>query len=195
VPESAKHPELIGGPSMDELAQARGVEPLDVMIDLALDDLDTRFTITLVNDDEAEVQDYLNDKRVLISLSDAGAHTSQICDAVYSTYLLGHWVREKEALPLELAVWHLTKRPAELFGLGDRGQIHPGFAADLVAFDPVTVGTGPLRRVYDLPAGADRLIGDSRGIEHVWVNGSAIRSHGQDIEDVRSGLVLRSARP
>jgi N-acyl-D-amino-acid deacylase len=192
VAESATHPELIGGPSMLDLARARGVEPLDVMIDLALEDLNTRFTITLVNDDEDEVQDYLNDKRVLLSLSDAGAHASQICDAVYSTYLLGHWVREKQALPLELAVWHLTKRPAELFGLSGRGQIYPGFAADLVAFNPDTVGTGPLHRVYDLPTGADRLIGQSRGIEDVWVNGSAIRRNGKDLETVRPGRVLRS---
>jgi N-acyl-D-amino-acid deacylase len=192
VAESATHPELIGGPSMGELARERGQEALEVMIDLAVEDLDTRFTITLVNDDEDEVQEYLNDSRVLISLSDAGAHASQICDAVYSTYLLGHWVREKRALPLELAVWHLTKRPADLFGLYDRGQIRPGFAADLVAFDSGTVAAEPLRRIHDLPGGADRLIGESRGIEHVWVNGTLIRREGKDVENARPGRILRS---
>jgi N-acyl-D-amino-acid deacylase len=192
VTESVAHPELIGGPTLADLSAERGTNVLETLIDLSLDDeLRTRFTITLLNDDEDVVAGLLNDPRCLLALSDAGAHQSQICDAVFSTHLLGYWVRERQALPLELAVWRLTGHPAEVFGIPDRGRIEPGFWADLVAFDPETVGVEPLERLYDLPAGADRLIGRSRGIEHVWVNGVPIRRDGEDVVAARPGQVIR----
>jgi N-acyl-D-aspartate/D-glutamate deacylase len=69
-------------------------------------------------------------------------------------------------------------------------------AADLVVFDPDEVGHEPLRRVWDLPAGADRLVAASRGVQHVWVNGVAIRSDGADIDlgEERPGQVLRGGQ-
>ena len=54
-------------------------------------------------------------------LSDAGAHASQLCDACYSTHLLGHWVRERKALSLEDAVWRLTGHPHQAFRIAERG--------------------------------------------------------------------------
>jgi len=69
--------------------------------------------------------------------------------------------------------------------------VREGFAADLVAFDPDTVGVEPMERVFDLPGGADRLIVRSRGVEHVWVNGTAIRSDGKDVDDTRPGVLMR----
>src|SRR6185436_19127295 len=95
----------------------------------------------------------------------------QICDANFATHLLSHWVREQGTIPMEYAVWRLTGQPASFLGLSDRGFVKPGLAADLVAFDPDRVGPQPLERVWDLPAGADRLVSRSTGIEHVWVNG------------------------
>ena len=182
---------VVAGRTLAELAAARGIEPVDVMVDLALDEhLATRFRIPLHNTDESELEDLLLDTRCLVSLSDAGAHQSQICDAIFSLNLLGHWVREKEALSLEFAVWRLSGQQASALGLTDRGVIAPGLAADLVAFDMATVGSGPLRRVRDLPASADRLVADSIGIEHVWVNGVAIRRSGVDLADVRPGRQL-----
>ena len=61
----------------------------------------------------------------------------------------------------------------------------------IVAFDPDTVGVEPMERVFDLPAGADRLIVHSRGIEHVWVNGTAIRTDGKDVDDAHPGVLMR----
>jgi N-acyl-D-amino-acid deacylase len=193
VAESPNHPELVRAGTLAAIAQRRGTSVLDLMVDLSLaDDLQTRFEVALANDDEEEVADYLRDDRALVSLSDAGAHQSQICDAVYTTHLLGHWVREREVLSLEQAVWHLTQNPARLFGLTGRGVITPGGAADVVVFDPRTVAAGPLQRVHDLPAGADRLIAPSIGIQHVFVNGTAIRRDGNDVERAHAGRVLRS---
>jgi N-acyl-D-aspartate/D-glutamate deacylase len=94
-------------------------------------------------------------------------------------------------LGLEAAVWRLTGQPADVFRIAGRGRIREGCAADLVAFDPDTVGVETLERVWDLPAGADRLIARSRGIEHVWVNGSAVRLDGKDVDGARPGALLR----
>jgi N-acyl-D-amino-acid deacylase len=190
VQESSRHHDVVDRP-MSELAVERGVDPLDVMVDVALaEDLTTRFRFVLANDDEADLANVLRDERSLLGLSDAGAHASQLCDAVFSTYLLEHWVRETGTLTLEQAVWRLTGHPASVFGITDRGRLLPGMAADLVAFDPAAVGVAPLERVHDLPAGADRLVARSRGIHHVWVNGTPIVSDGADVP-AQPGKVLR----
>lgn len=77
-----------------------------------------------------------------------------------STDLLGRWVREKQVLTLEEAVHKMTKVQADLFGFTGRGVLVPGAAADVVVFDPTSVGPGPVRRVRDFPAGAERLTAD-----------------------------------
>jgi N-acyl-D-aspartate/D-glutamate deacylase len=197
IAETDKYQSLMGRP-MSEIAAERGVDPLDAAIDLALDeDLKTRFRVVLANDDEDEVGKLLQDERAVLGLSDAGAHASQLCDACFSTHLLGHWTRDKKVLSLEQAVWRLTGQPVQIFGIGDRGLIQEGMAADLVAFDPDTVGVTEMERVWDLPAGADRLIARSTGVEHVWVNGTAIRTNAEDTADARPGQLLRggAARP
>jgi N-acyl-D-aspartate/D-glutamate deacylase len=193
VQETERHAELLDGPSLAELAQQRGVHPLDVMCDIALaDNLRTRFRVVLANADYDELGEMLREDRLLLGLSDAGAHASQLCDAVFSTYLLQHWVRETNVLSLEKAIWRLTGHPASIFGLTGRGTVAPGNSADLVAFDPATIGVEPMERVFDLPAGADRLVATSTGIEAVWINGVATRTGGKDLDGVRPGRLLRS---
>jgi N-acyl-D-amino-acid deacylase len=193
VQETEGHPELKNGPTIAQLAAVRGVHPLDVMLDLA-SEAPTRFRMVLLNDDEEEIGRLLRDERTLLALSDAGAHASQLCDACFSTYLLEHWVRETGVLSLEQAVWRLTGHPSHVFRLEGRGRLAPGFAADLVAFDPDTVGVEELERVWDLPAGADRLIARSRGIEAVWVNGTPIRLHGEDLAGAHPGVLIGGDR-
>jgi N-acyl-D-aspartate/D-glutamate deacylase len=193
VAESRVHAALAGGPTLGELGRRRGVDALDVMVDLALaEDLATRFGMEMTNDSPEQIARLLDDPRLLLGLSDAGAHASQLCDACFPTYLLGHWCRERGALSLERAVWRLTAQPAEVYGLRDRGRIAPGAVADLVAFDPERVAAGPLERRFDFPAGADRLVSESRGIEHVWISGVAVRRDGRELEGARPGAVLRS---
>ena len=153
-------------------------------LDLSLEtNFGIRFRFPVVNFVEEEVEELLQDPNMLVALSDAGAHASQLCDACYSTHLLGHWVREKGALELERAVQMITSRPAEVFGIKDRGVLKVGRPADVVIFDPDTVAPGPLRRVYDLPGGADRLVSDAKGIDMVIVNGLPIRENGVDTGD------------
>ncbi|HEX3948022.1 MAG TPA: amidohydrolase family protein, partial [Acidimicrobiales bacterium] len=193
VEETVVHADLQNGPAIGTLAREREVDPFDLLCDLALaDDLQTRFRIVLANDDEEELFGLLSEEGTIIGLSDAGAHASQLCDAGYSSHLLGYWVREKGALTLEHAVHRLTDEPARAFGIAGRGRIAAGFAADLVAFDPDTVGVAGRERVHDLPTGADRIVAYSSGIDSVWVNGTAIRRAGADLDGARPGHVLRA---
>jgi N-acyl-D-aspartate/D-glutamate deacylase len=181
-----------------ELAAERGVHPADLLLDLSLDsNLEARFRLAVANTDEAVVAELLTHPATMLGLSDAGAHASQLCDACAPTHLLGHWVRDRGALPLEDAVRRLTSHTAEVFGIRDRGTLAEGLAGDVVIFDPDTVGCSPLRRVNDLPTGADRLVSDASGIRAVIVNGVVIREDGADRVDPEGplpGRVLRGGR-
>jgi N-acyl-D-amino-acid deacylase len=184
--------------TVTEVAGERGVHPIDLALDLALaTNLDARFRMAVFNHDEDEVAELLAEPDTVLGLSDAGAHASQLCDACFSTYLLSRWVREKQAIALPEAIRMLTSRPAEVFGITDRGRLSPGLAADVVVFDPATVGASKLRRVHDLPTGADRLVADATGIEAVIVNGTIVRRGGRDAvaaDGPLPGALLRHGR-
>lgn len=182
VVQSPNHPDF-HGQCILAIAERLGRDPVDCLFDLAVDDrLDTRFQVTLMNDDEVAVQELLGLKGVVMGLSDAGAHPDQICDAVMPVDLLSNWVRERKVLSLEAAIQKLTGEPAAMFGL-DRGLIKVGMPADITVFVPGEIGVGPIRRVRDLPAGAERLIADKpTGIRHILVNGVAIRKDGAQLD-------------
>ncbi|MBN8927140.1 MAG: amidohydrolase family protein [Rhodospirillales bacterium] len=187
-------------PALDErrlidVARERGSNTIDTALDLSLlDDLQARFRVPVANADEDEVAVLLRDPTTVVGLSDAGAHASQLCDACFSTHLLGHWVREKNVLSLEEGVRMLTSRPADVFGIKDRGRLAVGRPADVIVFDRKTIGAGPLRRVQDLPGGEDRLISEATGIGAVIVNGALIRRNGVDVLDADAKLPGRLLR-
>jgi len=191
VSESERHKALVWGPTLGEIAKSRGTTAFALMIDLALEeDLATRFHVPMTNVNDEQIGQMLNDDQLLLGLSDAGAHTSQLCDADFATYLLQHWWRETKTISLERAIWRLTGQPAEFLGLRGRGRLVAGAIADVVVFDPETVGTTALERIHDLPAGADRLVARSKGIEHIFVAGEAIRRSGRDLP-ARGGRLVR----
>src|SRR3954447_17813351 len=178
------------GKSMNELAAERGVHPFDLMLDLALEeDLQTRFRIVSRNEDPVELQALVTDDRTILGAHDAGAHVDMVCDSCYPSHVLGYWTRTMKAMTLEKAVWRMSGQPAEVFRIPDRGYVKPGLMADLVAFDPNTVAALPNERVYDFPDATDRLVSHNVGVEHVWVAGTAIRRHGQDI-DATPGVLI-----
>ncbi|HEY2301638.1 MAG TPA: amidohydrolase family protein [Acidimicrobiales bacterium] len=181
IAASAAHPELAGRRVAD-LAAERGSEPLDVILDLALEsaDLDVRVHCIVSNDDSDSVAGLLQEEHCTFGLSDAGAHVNQLCDASQATSFLGAWVRDRSLMPMEDAIRKLTGVQADLFGFADRGYLRPGGWADVVVFDPATVGSGPVRRVRDFPAEGDRLTADRpTGVIHVVVNGVPIRQDGE----------------
>jgi N-acyl-D-aspartate/D-glutamate deacylase len=196
VAESSAHPELIGR-KVTDIAQERGVTPLDAMLDLSIDEnLETRFTSVLANNDPDAIAWLLPQDTVLLGLADSGAHVTQLCDACFATDLLGNWVRDKEVMTVEHAIHKLTGEPAAVFGLHDRGTIEVGQAADVVVLDFDKVAPGPLRRIRDFPADGERLVADRpEGVSHVVVNGTVIRENGSPVDgalEERPGRLLRS---
>jgi len=177
--------------SVAEIAAAEGRAPLDVFCDLVLeDDLATQWGVVLMNHDERAVAELIRHPAGLLALSDAGAHVDTLCDQGFTTYLLGHWVRELRALALEEAVRLVTAVPAERYGLHGRGRLASGYAADLVLFDPARVAMRPTEMVYDLPRGQRRLLQRAEGIVDVLVNGTPVVADGAPTGR-RPGRVLR----
>jgi N-acyl-D-amino-acid deacylase len=158
--------------TIDEIARETGRDPLDLFLDLGLEEnLDTGFIGRFLNAVDEGVEPLVKHKAGVIALSDAGAHLVYLCDAGFGLYLLGHWVRERGAFDLVEGVRRLTSHQAGLYGIPDRGRIAVGAYADLLLFDPATVGVSPARRVADLPAGGTRTIRDPIGVHGVFVNG------------------------
>lgn len=181
------------GRTVADIACERGRDGIDTLLDLTLeDDLDIEFVLALFNTSLPDVQQLLADPHILMALGDGGAHVDMLCDAGYPTYVLGTWVRERQAMSLEHAVQRLTAQPADLFGIKDRGRLKPGCAADIVIFDPATVGSANrLERSFDLPTGAKRMVIRSRGVEYTIVNGEVIWANGA-VTGATAGHVLRS---
>src|SRR5207244_6032883 len=123
VAEIDAHPELIGRKVVD-VAEERRCTPFDLMLDMSLEEnLETRFTSVLANNDPEAIAWLLPQDTVLFGLADSGAHVTQLCDACFATDLLGNRVRDKEVMPLEHAIHKLTGEPASVFGLHDRGTL------------------------------------------------------------------------
>ena len=181
------------GKTVAEIAHQRGKDGVDTFLDLALeDDLRIQYTMALFNANEERIPELINDSRVMVGLSDGGAHVDMLCDAGYCTYLLGTWVRDKQTMSLERAIKRLTSEPADFFGIKKRGRLSAGMAADIVVFDRNTVGSarrGEMRN--DLPGGGRRIVMTAHGIEHVVVNGQTLYDEGK-LGDTLPGQVLRS---
>jgi N-acyl-D-aspartate/D-glutamate deacylase len=195
APENQVHE----GRTIGEILDARGdgADPFDVLLDIVVaDELRTGLRPSGLRDsaeDWALRADVWRDPRAVVGGSDAGAHLDMMCGAIYSTALLSHGVRDFGVLALEEAVRLLTDVPARLYGLRERGRITPGFAADLVLFDPATVGYQPERMRYDLPGGAWRLHSEATGIDRVLVNGVTVVAEGSPT-GATPGTLLRSGR-
>lgn len=181
------------GCMVGELAAEQGKEPLDWLLDFAdREDFATMFNAQILNADEDQVVKLLKDPNSTIGLADAGAHLFLFCDADFGLHLLGHWVRERGDFSLEEAVAELTSKQADAYGIQQRGRLQAGHFADLLLFDPATVGRGKKERVFDLPAGASRLVRRGSGVSGIWVNGVRVADEGGVISNgVRPGRVLR----
>lgn len=181
------------GRTVTEIARERGIDEVDAFLDVTLeDDVDNEFVFTSFNTRIDSMTRILNHPHVVIGLGDGGAHVDMLCDSGYPTFLLGAWVRERQAMTLERAVRKLTSEPADLFGIADRGRLREGNWADVTIFDPQNVGSPDRNeRSHDLPGGARRMVRPSRGIECVIVNGEPVYRNG-GLTGAAPGRVLRS---
>jgi len=171
VPASAKYAPLTGRRIAD-IAREHGRDPLDLLLEMSLEeDLETTFIGHFLNVGDEGVAEILQHEAGVVALSDAGAHLIFMCDAGFGLHFLARWVRERGDFSLAEGVRRLTSHPADLYGIPDRGRIAPGAHADLLLFDPATVGVTQAERVADLPGGGQRTIRRPTGVHGVFVNG------------------------
>ena len=168
---------------VSELAKQAGCDPLDWFFDQPLE---TLFIGKLFQNDDAGVRPLLQHPNGVLALSDAGAHLMFLCDAGFGLHFLAHWVRETGSFSLAEGVRRLTSDPADKYRIPERGRIATGAWADLMLFDPATVGVSPLKRKNDLPGGGMRMIRYPEGVHGVWVNGQQVHD-GKDYLPLESG--------
>ena len=133
------------------------------------------------------------DDRAMIGGSDAGAHLDRMSGAPYTTRFLGDTIRGRKLVGLERAVQLITDDPARLFGFTDRGRLAEGYHADVVIFDPETIGAGTATLVHDLPGDSPRLTAEAYGVTRVFVNG-VVTVVDSAATGATPGKVLRSGK-
>ena len=177
--------------SIADIAAETNSDPIATILDLAIDEnLEMGITLSVINTNPDEVRELITHPGCLIGLSDAGAHVDQHCDAGVPTYLLGEWVRKQGAMTLEEGVRRLTSEPATFLNQPHKGRLAPGCDADLVIFDPDTIGPRPPEWVNDLPGDKPRLIEYATGVQHTIVGGNIVFSDNVH-EGGLPGSVLR----
>jgi N-acyl-D-aspartate/D-glutamate deacylase len=180
-------------PSVADIGRRRGLHPAEAMIDLCVESRGAQLFIqpSRYPQDEEVLLRALRHPRAVMTFSDSGAHLSQIADSSIHTHLLGYWVRDRKEFTLEEAVRMITLAPAMAWGLGDRGLVRAGMAADLNVFDPATVGPAVPELVADLPAGGRRLEQRSHGFLATLVNGQVTISEGKPTGAVPGRLIRK----
>jgi N-acyl-D-aspartate/D-glutamate deacylase len=186
--------------SVGAIAARDGLDPWALMYDLLLGADGREFLLRPLLNFGRGSYDGLHammlDPSTVQGLGDGGAHSSIVCDASMTTYMLTHWVRDRTRgprLPLEYAVKRLTRDPAELYGLGDRGVLAPGKRADVNVVDFDRLALRYPERVTDLPADAGRLVQRSDGYVATLVAGETVVDAG-DLTDARPGTLVRGSR-
>jgi len=176
-------------PTVAQLSAQRGKHPVEVMIDLVLENDNQVFVQPLVNERPDHVLGMLKHPRTLATFSDSGAHVCQEMGSSLQTHMLSYWVRAKQAFTLEEAVRKLTFDNASAWELNDRGLLRTGYKADLVLFDEVRVRPAMPSVETDLPGGARRLVQKAEGIAAVVVNGQVTLENGDATGRMPGALV------
>jgi N-acyl-D-aspartate/D-glutamate deacylase len=185
------------GRKIGEIARERNTQPFDALCDVVIaDELRTGLRPDFGGPEPDDVwkmrAEVWRDPRAVVGGSDAGAHLDMMSGASYSTFVVGDAVRGGH-VTIEEAVHLLSDVPARLYGLRGRGRLAPGAHADIVIFDPATVGPAGERTRDDLPGGASRIVAESRGVQRVLVAGTEIVRDGA-YTGATPGRVLRAGR-
>jgi N-acyl-D-amino-acid deacylase len=165
-------------------AKARGITPEEAVYDLLLEDEGRgKLLVALGNFPDYSldgVLELIKHPNAVIGLGDGGAHYALICDSSFPTFVLTHWVRDRsgERMTLEVAVEALTRNPAQLVGLFDRGLLRPGYKADINVIDLASLRLQAPRVTHDLPAGGTRLDQGADGYVATFVAGKCIARNG-----------------
>jgi N-acyl-D-aspartate/D-glutamate deacylase len=181
-------------PTVSEVASSRGLDPVELIIDLGLaSDFEQLFLQPITGRDSDDLLRVLKHPQTIMTFSDSGAHVSQIMDSSIHTHLLGYWVRDRQQISLEQAVRMVTSAPALAWGIQDRGLLREGFAADVNVFDPRTVAPEMPVVVNDLPGGGPRLLQKATGIKATIVNGDLVFDAGEHTGALPGELLRKAA--
>jgi N-acyl-D-amino-acid deacylase len=179
------------GLTIGEIAAREGKHLGDALLDIAVaGDLNVGFGTTMIDMDTQAVREVANCTVALPGISDGGAHTKFVTTARFASELLGHWVRDHKIMTLEEAHWRLSAYPAQAVGLRDRGWLAEGKPADIIIYDPDTVGAQPQERLFDYPADEWRLVQKAIGYQRIIVNGTTTFIDGA-CTDATPGKLLR----
>ena len=189
--QSAANAELIGK-TLAEIANLRGNTPLDVMIDLSLEeDLDAHFlAASMGHNDVPAVGALLKHPNVMIGASDGGAHILSFSTYGDTGYLFSKFVRDSQSLSIETAIRKITAEPAGIWGIQDRGQLIPGYIADITIFDPETIDRGAEYYVQDVPGDGYRYTRDAIGVSHVLIGGAVAFEKSVGYTQARTGQIV-----
>lgn len=186
--------------SVAAIARRDNRDPWDVIYDIMLGSEGRDFLLfPLLNYGKGSYEglyDMMSDPLTVQGLGDGGAHSSIVCDASMTTYLLTYWTRDRSRgprLPLEYAVRRLTSDGADLYGLSDRGRIRAGLRADLNIIDYQNLALVHPEKVTDLPGETGRLVQRSNGYIATLVAGDIVVDDGE-LTDARPGRLVRSGR-
>ena len=186
--------------SIDALAAKQRIAPMDMVYDQLLSNNGKGMIympfFNYSYGDLSMTHELLQHQHTRNGLSDAGAHCGAICDGGMPTFLLTHWVRDRQRGPrlqLENMVRRQTRQTAELYGLNDRGLIAPGMRADMNIIDFHSLSFDMPSMVYDFPANGRRLVQHAKGYEATFVNGVQTVSN-DEFTGALPGKLLRGRR-
>jgi len=175
------------GLTIEALGKKWGKDPLDAFFDLSIkEDLQTHFTGKFFNHIDEGVAPLVKHPSAVVTLSDAGAHLIYMCDAAFGLYFLSHWVRETGHFSLEEGIRRITSEAADRFKIPNRGRLLVGSPADMLLFDPTTIGMTKVETLNDLPGGGSRKVRAGNGIHGVWVNGTLVHD-GKNYVELEQG--------
>ena len=186
--------------SIEQRAQATGVTPEEYVYDFMMRDGGTGMVyfplLNYANGNLDFLEGALFSDDCVNSLSDGGAHCGTICDAAATTFMLQHWVRDRDGtrLPLEHAIKRQCHDTASLYGLEDRGRLAPGLLADLNVIDMEALSLNLPTVAFDLPAGGCRLLQTAEGYEVTIKSGRVTFRQGVKTGDY-PGRVIRGPQP
>jgi N-acyl-D-amino-acid deacylase len=186
--------------SIEQRAQATGVTPEEYVYDFMMRDGGTGMVyfplLNYANGNLDFLEGALFSDDCVNSLSDGGAHCGTICDAAATTFMLQHWVRDRDGtrLPLEHAIKRQCHDTASLYGLEDRGKLAPGLLADINVIDMEALSLNLPTVAFDLPAGGRRLLQTAEGYEVTIKSGRVTFRQGVKTGDY-PGRVIRGPQP
>ena len=180
------------GKNLAEIAELRGTDALNVMIDLSLEeDLDAHFlSADMGHNNDEKVGSLLRHPHVMIGASDGGAHILSFSTYGDTGYLFSRFVRDNHSMSIEEAVKKITSDTADIWAIADRGLLKSGYIADVTIFDADLIDRGPEYYVQDVPGDGHRYVRDSVGVETVIIGGAVAYTQQGGYTDERRGEIV-----